>query len=116
MTFHQICARIRLLVLDRQKNKQALAAVEHETSCIRTQLGESMQKNATLSADVEAATLVAAKLQDDFKVALERDSAEAATAKKSFEEEIARLRAEISANPICSVSNFCFNVSVCTMF
>jgi hypothetical protein len=75
-----------------KKNKQALAAVEHETSCIRTQLGESMQKNAARNAEVEAATLVAAKLQDDFTVALERESAEAATAKKSFEEEIARLR------------------------
>ena len=100
-------------MLDRQKNKQALAAVEHETSCIRTQLGESMQKNATLNADVEAATLVAAKLQDDFKVALERESAEAATAKKSFEEEIARLRAEISANPApdekCSLPHFVFH-------
>jgi len=94
-----------------KKKKQALAAVEHETGCINTQLGESMQKNAARNAEVEAATLVVAKLQDDFKVALERESAEAATAKKSFEEEIARLRAEISANPApdekCSLSPFC---------
>ncbi len=110
LTLRQICARIRLLVLDRQKNKQALAAVEHETSCIRTQLGESIQKNANLNAEVQAATLVSAKLQEDFKVTLERESAEAATAKQSFEQEIARLRAEISANPApdekCSFSIF----------
>jgi hypothetical protein len=94
-----MCARIKLLILDRAQSKQVLAAAEQEKTQIRAELGESAARISTLNAAVEAAALVEAKQQEDFKAAIEREAAQAATAKQSFEDEIAKLRAQISEHP-----------------
>jgi hypothetical protein len=99
LTHRKICSRIKLLVMDRQQFKQKIALAEEEKARIRVQLGESDQHIVTLNASIEAAALLEAKLNEDFKAALARETAEAGAAKQAYEEENSKLRAHISAHP-----------------
>jgi hypothetical protein len=110
LTPAQMCARIKLLILDRQQSKQVLADAEQEKTQIRAQLGEADARIATLNAAIEAAALVEARQQEDFKASIQREAADAAAAKQSYEQEIAKLRAEISAHP--APNEKCKNVLV----
>ena len=88
-----------MYIADRQKSKEARAAAEQEIALLRSQADSSVQRISSLSLEIAAGVDREAKLKTDIEAAVASAAADAAAARQTYEDESAKLRAEISAHP-----------------
>jgi hypothetical protein len=88
-----------MYIADRQKSKEARAAAEQEIALLRSQADSSLQRMSSLNSEIAASVQREAKLKADIEAAVASAAADAAAARQTYEDESAKLRAEISAHP-----------------
>ena len=99
LTQVQTCNRIRMLISDRVKSEEARAAAETQIALLRSEVDSSIQIVSSLNLQLAAGVEREAKLKADTEVAIANAATDAAAAKQTFEDEAAKLRAQISAHP-----------------